>query len=291
MKFQFAWLMTFFALLGAVCIALAIASEPTRTFMNLPIAWISIASVFVVQLVGFFVAWAKHSERFFDALGSASFLLATWLAVVLSQSFSVYSLLLAAMVSIWAIRLGTFLSVRIRKAGEDRRFNRIRGDFAVFFMTWTLQGLWVTLTLAPALAVFTARAFPAIDVFFIVGALVWCIGFAIECIADAQKAVFTSNPDNAGKFIATGLWASSQHPNYFGEITLWLGIAVIAFPNLTGWQNICLISPIFVYLLLVHISGIRMLDASARRRWGKDEAYQRYTAITPKLIPRIWTRQ
>ena len=112
------------------------------------------------------------------------------------------------------------------------------------------------------------------------------VGFAFEVVADEQKRRFRKDGANSNRFIQSGLWAWSQHPNYFGEILLWVGIAVIAFPVLQGWQYATLISPLFVWLLLTKISGVRMLDASAKRRWGEDTDYQKYRETTPTLIPR-----
>ncbi len=118
------------------------------------------------------------------------------------------------------------------------------------------------------------------------GIVVWVAGFAIEVIADQQKSTFKRNPANAGRYITTGLWAWSRHPNYFGEITLWTGIAIIALPILEGWRWVTLISPVFVFLLLTRVSGIPMLEARGKKRWGDEEAYQAYTRNTPVLVPR-----
>jgi steroid 5-alpha reductase family enzyme len=112
------------------------------------------------------------------------------------------------------------------------------------------------------------------------------IGFAFEVIADEQKRRFRADPANHGTFITTGLWAWSQHPNYFGEITLWAGILVIAIPQLAGWNWLVVLSPLFVALLLTRVSGINLLDAIAKKRWGDDPAWQAYVARTSVLFPR-----
>ncbi|MEM8768885.1 MAG: DUF1295 domain-containing protein, partial [Pseudomonadota bacterium] len=164
-------------------------------------------------------------------------------------------------------------------------FNSIKPDFAQFLMTWTLQGLWVFLTLSPALAAMTSQVQPPLGAFAALGVVLWVAGFTIEVVADNQKRRFRSNPENRNRYIDLGLWAWSQHPNYFGEILLWTGIAVIALPVLQGTQLVTLVSPIFVYLLLTKISGIRMLDARARRQWGEDPEYQAYRRRTSKLLP------
>jgi steroid 5-alpha reductase family enzyme len=117
----------------------------------------------------------------------------------------------------------------------------------------------------------------------IIGAAVWLVGFTIEVVADWQKSKFRE--ENKGGFISSGLWSWSRHPNYFGEIVLWIGIAMIAIPTLSGWQWATMISPIFVIVLLTQISGVRMLEASGKKRWGDDEAYQAYVNNTSVLIP------
>ena len=118
------------------------------------------------------------------------------------------------------------------------------------------------------------------------GIAIWSVGFVIEVVADRQKSNFKADPSNEGEFIDTGLWAWSRHPNYFGEITLWLGMAVLAVPVLSGWQWVTLVSPLFVTLLLTRVSGIPMLEKRADDRWGSDPDYRRYKEQTPVLIPR-----
>jgi steroid 5-alpha reductase family enzyme len=108
----------------------------------------------------------------------------------------------------------------------------------------------------------------------------------IEVVADRQKSVFKTDPANTGRFITGGLWAWSRHPNYFGEITLWVGVAIIALPTLSGWRWLMLISPLFVILLLTRISGIPMLESRAEKRWGADPEFRAYTDSTPALLLR-----
>ena len=117
-----------------------------------------------------------------------------------------------------------------------------------------------------------------------IGIGLFIIGFSIEIIADHQKTVFRSNSENKNKFITSGLWSKSRHPNYLGEIVLWFAIAVISFSSLNGMQYIALISPIFTYLLLVYISGVRMLEDRANKKWGHLEEYKKYRKETPALF-------
>ena len=118
------------------------------------------------------------------------------------------------------------------------------------------------------------------------GLALWVGGFLFEVVADRQKSAFRAKPENAQRFIRDGLWAWSRHPNYFGEIVLWCGIALMALPVLQGWQYATLISPLFVVLLLTKISGVRMLEARGRKQWGDDPDYQAYVRSTPMLLPR-----
>jgi steroid 5-alpha reductase family enzyme len=126
-----------------------------------------------------------------------------------------------------------------------------------------------------------------IDAFLLVGTAIWTFGYGFEVIADLQKAAFKKRPENKGQFIRLGLWTHSRHPNYFGEILLWVGIAVISVPTLSGSQFLALASPLFVFLLLNYVSGVPMLEKRADKKWGHLEAYQIYKRRTPVLIPRL----
>ncbi len=237
-----------------------------------------------IQWLAFVPAYIGQSERYYDLVGSLTYLSVVGFALSVKGDFR--STLLAALVAIWALRLGSFLFLRIRDAGSDRRFDRIKPFFFRFLLTWSIQGLWVLITAGAALAAMTSAKSTAFGVWGSLGLVVWLIGFTIEAVADRQKRQFRRDPANSDRFIAHGLWAWSRHPNYFGEITLWAGVALIAAPALEGWQYATLISPVFVYLLLTRISGIPMLDRHARQRWGEEPDYQAYRASTPALFPR-----
>jgi steroid 5-alpha reductase family enzyme len=241
---------------------------------------------YVINWVVFVPSNAAKTEHYFDLTGSITYLSVTGVAAALSDDLDARAVIVAAMVAVWALRLGSFLFRRVKRDGRDGRFDRIKVDPLRFFMTWTLQGLWVLLTVACALAIITGAERQSIGWIGIAGIVVWVIGFAIEAVADQQKSAFKRNPANDGRFITTGLWAWSRHPNYFGEITLWTGVAIMALPVLTGWRWVTLISPVFVVVLLTRVSGIPMLEARAKKRWGDDESFQAYTRSTPVLVPR-----
>jgi steroid 5-alpha reductase family enzyme len=241
---------------------------------------------YVINWIVFVPSNAAKTEHYFDLTGSITYLTLTVVALLLSDDLDARAVIVAAMVVVWATRLGSFLFRRVRRDGRDGRFDRIKTDPLRFFMTWTLQGLWVLLTLACGLAIITSSRRESIEWVAIVGIVVWVAGFAIEVVADRQKSTFKRDPANAGRYITIGLWAWSRHPNYFGEITLWTGIAIIALPILDGWRWVTLISPVFVFLLLTRVSGIPLLEARGKKRWGDEEAYQAYTRDTPVLVPR-----
>jgi steroid 5-alpha reductase family enzyme len=253
-----------------------------------PIAVFAVCGIlsYAINWAVFVPSYMARTEHYFDLTGSATYVTVTAVAIVLSEDLDARALIVGAMVIVWALRLGSFLFRRVRRAGRDGRFDQIKTDALRFFMTWTLQGLWVLLTLAAALAIITGVEREPIGWTAVAGMVVWGAGFAIEVVADRQKSVFKRDPANEGRFITSGLWAWSRHPNYFGEIVLWTGIAIVALPVLSGWRWATLISPVFVTLLLTRVSGIPMLEARAEKRWGSEEEFRTYTANTPVLIPR-----
>lgn len=270
----------------SIGIGIAFAGSHTGyTVFGFPVFAVSIGLAFLIQWIAFIPAFIKQTEKFFDLTGSLTYISVSALAVFLSPGVDGRSLLLQTLIIIWAARLGSFLFKRIHAAGEDRRFQDIKPSFPRFLMTWTLQGLWVSLTLAAALAAITSGKNRGLDSFALVGFLVWLLGFGIEVVADQQKSQFKALPENKEKFIDVGLWSLSRHPNYFGEILLWLGIAIIALPALSGWQWVTLISPVFVLVLLTKISGVPMLEKRADEKWGGQVEYEAFKANTSVLIP------
>jgi steroid 5-alpha reductase family enzyme len=269
------------------CLVALAGSQGGATLGGFPVFGLVVALAFLIQWLAFIPAYILQTEKFYDLTGSLTYLSITLIAVFFSDGADARALLLAALVIVWAARLGTFLFSRIRKAGKDDRFDEIKPSFIRFLNAWTIQALWVTFTASAALIGITTAARKDLDLFALIGFLIWLAGFAIEVIADAQKSRFNADPANKGKFIRTGLWSRSRHPNYFGEILLWVGVLIITLPVLHGWQWVALISPLFVAFLLTRVSGIPLLEKKADAKWGGQAEYEEYKKNTPVLIPRL----
>ena len=275
-------------ILTAYLVAIA-ASVDGIFFSGIPIILLCAIVSFVTHWMIAVPSLITSSEKYFDFTGMVATLLVVLTAMfaLLSSGaqLSIRSVFVASFVSVWTLRLGIFLYKRIVKAGEDIRFRDIKKSLPKFLMTWTLSALWVFLTTVNAITLIALNPLEPIGIFFIMGALLWLLGFGFEVIADRQKKYFSEQPKNEGRFITQGLWSVSRHPNYFGEIILWAGIAIISLPFLSGWQYVTLVSPVFVFLLLTRISGLPFLEDKAEKKWGEDKDYIEYKKRTPILVP------
>ena len=244
------------------------------------------------------LAWIPASigktERFYDLAGGLTYLtvvgFSLW-AGAQSEPPSLRELIISVLVVIWSLRLSFFLYFRIHRTGKDGRFDQLKTSPIRFLVPWTLQGLWVFLTMIVVIVINSqADSAPPLGVWDAVGLFVWVLGFGIETIADQQKTVFNTEPTNRGKWIESGLWSYSRHPNYLGEILLWTGIAFFGISCFTGLERVAWISPIFIYILLTKVSGTPILDKRALEKWGDDPLYQKYRENTPALIPRLFNK-
>ena len=247
--------------------------------------------IFIIQWIAFIPAFIFKTEKFYDLTGSITYIAAISFSLYATNSFRdvhIGNLIVGFSIIIWAIRLGSFLFMRIHRDKKDGRFDSIKKSFSQFFMTWTLQGMWVFICSSAAFIAIANPKGVEVNSIFILGVLIFIFGFLIEVIADNQKTNFRSKVANKDSFINEGLWAKSRHPNYFGEITLWTGISIMSISTFQGMNYLALFSPIFSYLLLVYVSGIRMLELRGHKKWGHLEEYKKYKQDTPKLIPKIF---
>ena len=256
------------------------------TLTKLEIVENAILLAFLIHWLFFIPAYLLKTEKFFDLTGSLTYISIMVYVVYTKNNLQeqIGSIILASLVILWAVRLGSFLFLRIKKAGEDKRFREIKTSFARFFLLWTISGMWVSFCSMCALTAIASNDGVILNNIFYIGLVTFIIGLSVEIIADSQKTKFRKDPKNKDKFINEGLWAKSRHPNYVGEITLWAGVAIMSFSSLEGSQYISLISPIFTYLLLVYVSGVPQLTASGQKKWGHLESYQDYIKNTPTLI-------
>jgi len=260
----------------SICYLLAFLTE-------IPLLQNVILYIFLIQWVLFIPAYLFKTEKFYDLAGSSTYIFAVSY-ILYDSSQNLTNLILGTAIIIWAVRLGSFLFFRIKKAGEDKRFKEIKQSPTRFLLAWSLQGMWVSMCSLCALTALSTENGVVLNGYLYLGFGLFLTGFLIEIIADKQKSKFRSNTDNKDKFINTGLWSKSRHPNYLGEIILWLGISIMSISSLSGLQYLTLVSPLFTYLLLVYVSGVRLLEESGNKKWGHLESYKEYKKNTPRLF-------
>ena len=231
----------------------------------------------------FIPAFKYKTDKLTDLSYALTFIILIILALLLKQ-LTITKLILTLMILAWGLRLGIFLFIRIRKMKKDKRFDGMRESFFRFLKFWTLQGLAVWVILIPALFFINSN----INKIIWLGFFIWAIGLVIESIADLQKYRFKQDKKNKDKFIQEGIWKYSRHPNYFGEILCWIGVYIFVFTSLTSFQKIIgLVSPLFIIILLLFVTGLPMLEKYADKKWGKQKNYQEYKKKTSILIPWI----
>ena len=202
-----------------------------------PLFALCLGIAILLQWVAFIPAYAARTERYFDLMGSLTYLSVIAIGIGFKPEPDIRSTLLAGLVTIWAARLGTFLFRRVRAEGKDGRFDAIKQSFGRFLLPGPSKVSGFASSGA-ALAVITSNRAVPMEWMGWLGLLIWSFGFLIEVVADRQKSRFRQESINKTQFISSGLWAWSRHPNYFGEIVLWVGVALIAAPVLQGWQFI-----------------------------------------------------
>lgn len=279
-----------------VCYLLAITVQVgTISYDNVSLILVVMGLSFLIHWIMFIPSYVFQTEKFYDLTGSLTYITILIFVVYIKQLLvhsvlDLRSILILSCIIIWTVRLGSFLFWRVLKDGEDKRFRTILPSFSQLFMTWTLSAAWVFIQLIAALVALTSLEATKVP-FGIIGYIglgLWIFGFIFQVVADYQKTRFKSNSKNEGNFINEGLWTISRHPNYFGEIVLWTGIAIMALPVMSGLQYFSLISPVFGFLLIYFVSGVRLLENKADKKWGNDLSYQDYKKNTPVFFPNFF---
>ena len=281
----------FFFILGTPALTLMLSFIVSTDNNELGFFIKVITLIFGLQLIGFIPSFYLKSEKYYDLFGGLTFissiLLMLFLKFKIKSDLNIREIILAISVLFWTIRLSFFLFQRVKRVGKDKRFDNYKFSFSKFLLAWMTQGLWVFICLFPILIVFSSPANDEI-IYLAFGGLIYLVGMVIEIIADYQKTAHNKLNNKKRKFISSGLWSRSRHPNYFGEFLIWTGITIICFPVFSGFKYLALITPIFIYFLLNYISGVNLLEERAKEMWGNNPEYVKYLKTTPKFFPKIF---
>ena len=238
----------------------------------------------IVNGAFFAVAAARRTDVVTDLSYSLTFAILA-VALPFTGARKPEQLVASLLVVVWALRLGGYLFRRILRMKVDHRFDGMRDEPLRFARFWLLQALTVAVVMLPVTYLLSRDRAPGFGVWAAGGAAVWLAGLVIEAVADAEKSAFRSRPGNDGRFVSTGLWRYSRHPNYFGEILVWWGLFLYAVPFLDGAAFAVVAGPVFITLLLLFVSGIPLLERSADEKYGGDPAYHDYKRRTSILVP------
>ncbi|KAE8876422.1 hypothetical protein PF006_g10518 [Phytophthora fragariae] len=245
----------------------------------------------VMQCSFFAVAYACQYDKVTDLAGALNFILLAVLSLVVQGVYDTRAIVATCLQVAWALRLGSFLLLRVLKRGKDARFDEMRANCLAFFGFWVFQILWVFLVSLPVVLANSCgeqddnRSFgEARDV---VEVALWAVGLAVEYAADASKSAFNEDPKNKGKLLRSGVWKYSRHPNYFGEILCWVGVTVLASANFDGetwFYYVSCLSPVFTFVVLMFLSGVPLAEERYDERFGLDPDYIEYKRSTSPLV-------
>ena len=195
-------------------------------------------------------------------------------------------LLVLALVGIWGLRLSIYLAIRNSGKGEDFRYQEFRKNYGPkrywwfsYFQTFLLQAVLIMIISIPLFAINTSSSSGDLTGLDYLGILVWCIGFIFESVGDYQLMRFKQNPNNKGKVLDSGLWKYSRHPNYFGDSAVWWSYALFCIASGSYWQ---IIGSIIMTLLIIHISGVSLLEKSLKE---SKSMYKDYIIKTSSFFP------
>ncbi|HUS52202.1 MAG TPA: DUF1295 domain-containing protein [Candidatus Bathyarchaeia archaeon] len=245
----------------------------------------SLGTAFLIQIIFFILAAAYKTDKVTDLSYGLSFVIITLLLVWLKKTFFPLQIILAGLVIIWGLRLAVYLFIRILRTKKDVRFDGVRENLVKFGAFWFFQALTVWIIMLPSTIALSASFYQPVTLLTFIGGTVWFIGLGLETVADWQKFVFKSNPENRGQWLAHGLWQYSRHPNYFGEMLCWWGLFLIGLPYLSGWLILSLFGPFYITFLLLFVSGIPPLEKRYDQRWQNNKSYQEYKRKTSLLVP------
>jgi len=232
----------------------------------------------------FAVAAVRRTDVVTDLSYSLTFAVLA-IVLVFTGARDAVQLAAALFVLVWAVRLGGYLFRRILRMKVDHRFDGMRDQPLRFARFWLLQAITVAVVMLPVSYLLDQEDPPGFGAWSAVGAAVFVVGLVVEAVADAQKASFRAREENRGRFVTSGLWRYSRHPNYFGEMLVWWGLFAYVVPVLHGASYLVVVGPVFITLLLLFVSGIPLLERSADQKYGDDPSYRDYKRRTSLVIP------
>lgn len=236
--------------------------------------------------VFFVIAALLRTDVFTDITYSLTFAVMAAVLFAFAPFRGMLEFAIAGATLLWALRLGGYLFYRILRIKVDHRFDDKRNSFVKFGSFWLLQAISVWAIMLPVYGLLSGGKGATISPAALVpGLAVFVAGLAIETVADAQKFAFKSKPESKGEFMSTGVWRYSRHPNYFGEMLVWWGIALPGAFAFRGAEFLFFLGPLYITLLLLFVSGIPILEKEADRKWESREDYREYKRRTSLLIP------
>lgn len=242
----------------------------------------SVAITIAYQAAFGAIAHFKQIDTFTDFAGTSNFIVLALYSFVKS-GHTIRQKLISFFSCTWGVRLGTHLLRRILSWGEDHRFDNIRNNIKSLITFWSVQGLWVWIVSLPVLLANTSTVNPPLGALDYIGWALYAIGLVTETVADLQKLKSSSSAQR--KWMHTGLWKYSRHPNYFGEILVWTGMYLSAAPTLSGLEHLAMASPLFTATILLFLSGIPMSEKSADKKYANNSDYVAYKKGTSVLVP------
>lgn len=243
--------------------------------------WISVA----IQVGFFIMAALRKTDALTDLSYGLSFVAIVWLIGIEKAPLGPLAAVLVSMVTLWGVRLAAYLFIRVLIIKRDKRFDGVRENPVKFGLFWLLQAISIWVILLPASAAISSNQTATIALWQWVAIVGWVVGLAVETVADWQKFLFKLKPENKGKWISTGLWGVSRHPNYFGELLCWWSIFTLVAPELTGWSWLAVLGPLHISILILFVSGIPSLEKHYAKVYANDLAFQKYQRQTSLLIP------
>lgn len=240
--------------------------------------------LFVYMSLWFVFSLIKKRNDVADVAWGLGFVLMAWTSMFLSNDFGLRSVLINILVSIWGLRLAWHIHTRNKGKTEDYRYEAWRKEWGSFFyirsyfQVYLLQGFLLFLIVLPVLVI-NKNYSSSVGLLDFFGIAVWLFGFYFEVVGDAQLARFIKNPENKGKLMQSGLWAYTRHPNYFGEVTLWWGVWLIALSVPNGIYAI--IGPLTITILILKVSGIPLLE----KKMEENPDFQEYKSRVSMFIP------